>query len=176
RGILLTMPPGEQTGLGFDVDLRHIFGRYIVPQTIPYDEEVGKALLMGKAVVAANPRSAAAVQYYTLAQWLGLAKVSENETVDIFGEIAESEAATKTLRVDHDESVDLLGRDENTDPRFKPVLPDGLDLSPTSLSPPVEQSSTAQALFAATTSESATLLESAAAPARSDSPSIHSPP
>src|SRR5439155_10365217 len=84
RGILLTMPPGEEAGQSFDVDLRHIFGRFIVPQTIPYDEEVGKALLMGKAVVAAYPKAAAAVQYHTLAQWLGLAVTPEEETVDIF--------------------------------------------------------------------------------------------
>src|SRR5262249_2501923 len=122
-------------------------------------------------VVAANPRSAAAVQYHTLAQWLGLAKISENETVDIFSEIAESEAATRTLPVEQDESVDLLGRDDNTDPRFKPVLPDGLELSPMSLSPPVEQSSTAQALFRAT-SESATFRASEVAPAHSDSSAV----
>ena len=58
RGILLTMPPGDVAGKGFDVDLRHIFGRYILPQVIPYDEEVSRALLLGKAVIAANPQCA----------------------------------------------------------------------------------------------------------------------
>src|SRR5262249_60694921 len=94
-GILLTMPTGEEAGLGFDVDLRHIFGRYIVPQTIPYDDEVGKALLIGKAVVVANPAAAASVQYHTLAQWLGLAAIPEKETVDIFPPNARAPPATK---------------------------------------------------------------------------------
>src|SRR5262249_18803502 len=51
RGILLTMPPGEVAGKGFDVDLRHIFGRYMMPQTIPYDEEVPRALFLGRPVI-----------------------------------------------------------------------------------------------------------------------------
>src|SRR5262249_38486341 len=69
-------------------DLRHIFGRYIVPQTIPYDQEVSRALLMGKSVLAASPNSPAAVEYHTLAQWMGLAVVPEAEHVDIFSDAA----------------------------------------------------------------------------------------
>ncbi len=117
RGILLTMPPGETVGKGFDLDLRHIFGRYIVPQTIPYDQEVGRALLMGQSVLALNPGSPAAVQYHTLAQWLGLADIPEAEQVDIFtgpAEQPESAAEVPPLesKSEPDEnagSVDIFG-------------------------------------------------------------------
>src|SRR5262245_44666294 len=105
RGILLTMPPGDQVGHGFDVDLRHIFGRYILPQSIPYDEEVGRALLQGKAVVAANPSAPASVQYFTLAQWLGLAAIPETERVDIFSESPPAEEPAKA----EDSAVDIFG-------------------------------------------------------------------
>ncbi|HEV3144844.1 MAG TPA: AAA family ATPase, partial [Gemmataceae bacterium] len=104
RGILLTMPPGETAGRGFDVDLRHIFGRYILPQTIPYDEEVPKALLAGRAVISANPRSPAAVQYHTLAQWLGMAAIPQREKVNLFGP---AEPAP-VVAVPNDSDVDLF--------------------------------------------------------------------
>src|SRR5262245_11439833 len=104
------MPPGEEAGLAFDVDLRHIFGRYIVPQTIPYDDEVGKALLIGKAVVVANPAAPASVQYHTLAQWLGLAAIPESETVDIFASVAEAPPESKPEeRPAEDDAIELFG-------------------------------------------------------------------
>src|SRR5262245_3330362 len=107
RGILLTMPPGDEVGRGFDVDLRHIFGRYILPQSIPYDEEVGRALLQGKAVVAAKPSAPVSVQYHTLAQWLGLTAVPEAEKIDIF---TAPEAAARPAAQEEDAgAVDIFG-------------------------------------------------------------------
>lgn len=128
RGILLTMPPGETIGQGFDVDLRHIFGRYIIPPAIPYDEEVGKALLLGKPVLAANPQAAASIQYFTLAQWLGLAAIPETEQVELFETGPENPTASAREPSPGD-SVELFSEPAESPPQG--VLPPSVDLSPT---------------------------------------------
>ena len=42
RGLLLTLPANELPGGTWEQELRHRFGPYLLPQTIPYDTEVGK--------------------------------------------------------------------------------------------------------------------------------------
>ena len=64
--------------------LRRVFTRSLLPQAIPFDPEVGRAMLLGKPILTLNPQSPAAKQYSSLAQHLGLTPNSENETVDLF--------------------------------------------------------------------------------------------
>jgi chromosome partitioning protein len=73
RGILLTLPEGEQPGGRWERELRGRLGGRVLPQTIPHDEAVTRALLFGQVVAHSNPHSPAAIQYGQLAQTLGLA-------------------------------------------------------------------------------------------------------
>ena len=77
RGILLTLPPGEVPGGEWDLRLRERFGTYLLPRSIPFDPEVGKASLMGQSLVLADPASAAARQFQALALELGIAREVE---------------------------------------------------------------------------------------------------
>jgi chromosome partitioning protein len=72
RGILLTLPPGEVPGGRWERELRGRFGHRVLPQIIPHDEEVAKALLDSRIVTHASPQSHAALQYRYLAESLGL--------------------------------------------------------------------------------------------------------
>jgi chromosome partitioning protein len=73
RGILLTLPEGESPGGRWERELRGRFGTRILPEVIPHDEEVSKAILFGQLVVQASPNSPAVFQYRHLVQRLGLA-------------------------------------------------------------------------------------------------------
>jgi chromosome partitioning protein len=76
-GILLTLPEGEQVGGRWECELRGRFGTRILPQVVPYDEEVGKALLLGQIVSLYNPEAESARQYLQLAQTLTLAQAPQ---------------------------------------------------------------------------------------------------
>jgi len=71
-GILLTLPEGEPIGSRWECELRGRFGPRILPQVVPYDEEVGKALLLGQILSLYNPEAEAARQYLQLAETLTL--------------------------------------------------------------------------------------------------------
>src|SRR5207248_2587390 len=73
HGILLTLPEAELAGGRWERELRGRLGSRILPQVVPFDEEVGKALLCGQIVSHVAPGSPAAVQYHALAQALNLA-------------------------------------------------------------------------------------------------------
>jgi hypothetical protein len=73
RGILLTLPEGENPGGRWERELRGRFGTRVLPQVVPHDEEVAKALLFGLVVCHANPDSPAASQYHSLVESLKLA-------------------------------------------------------------------------------------------------------
>jgi chromosome partitioning protein len=73
RGILLTLPDGEAPGGRWERELRGRFGTRILPQVIPYDEEVSKALVFGQIVTAAAPSTVAAEQFHGLVDSLSLA-------------------------------------------------------------------------------------------------------
>jgi len=72
QGILLTLPEGEPIGGRWECELRGRFGSRILPQVIPFDEEVGRALLACQIVSLYNPDSSASTQYLSLAEHLEL--------------------------------------------------------------------------------------------------------
>jgi chromosome partitioning protein len=72
RGILLTLPAGEMPGGRWERELRGRFGSRVLPQVIPHDEEVARALMDSRIVTHASPESTAAVQYRTIVENLGL--------------------------------------------------------------------------------------------------------
>ncbi len=73
RGILLTLPDGEAPGGRWERELRGRFGTRILPQVIPHDEEVAKALVFGQIVTQSAPETLAAEQYHRLVESLNLA-------------------------------------------------------------------------------------------------------
>jgi chromosome partitioning protein len=80
RGILLTLPEGEEPNGRYERELRGRFGTRILPYVIPADEKLGQALLAGQIVTQAHPEAPVAVAYTGLAAALQLA--SETLTAD----------------------------------------------------------------------------------------------
>ncbi|HEY7314975.1 MAG TPA: ParA family protein [Gemmataceae bacterium] len=76
HGILLTLPEGEQPGCRWERELRGRFGARALPETIPHDETIGKALRTGQISSHLHPDSPAARAYRQLAAKLGLAAES----------------------------------------------------------------------------------------------------
>ncbi len=74
RGILLTLPETETVGGRWERELRGRFGGRVMPQVIPFDEEVGKATLFGHIVLHASPETPASVTYQELVGELQLAR------------------------------------------------------------------------------------------------------
>jgi chromosome partitioning protein len=72
RGILLTLPDGELPGGRWERELRGRFGARILPQVIPYDEEVVKCLEAGRVIAHAHPETPVAVEYHALVGSLAL--------------------------------------------------------------------------------------------------------
>jgi chromosome partitioning protein len=72
RGILLTLPEGEDLGGRWERELRGRFGNRILSEVIPHDEVLGKALETGQISSHSCPDSAAARQYHLLSSKLGL--------------------------------------------------------------------------------------------------------
>lgn len=83
RGILLTMPPDGKVGSGCEPDLRRALGGRALPATIPYDPEVGRALLLHQPVTQLNPRSPASQEYRRLATDLGLVQPATAKAVPV---------------------------------------------------------------------------------------------
>jgi chromosome partitioning protein len=73
RGILLTLGEGEQEGSRWERELRGRFGTRALPEVIPHDESIGKALEAGQIGSHQDPDSPAARQYRQLVDKLGLA-------------------------------------------------------------------------------------------------------
>jgi chromosome partitioning protein len=73
RGILVTLPDGEQPGSRWERELRGRFGSRILPLVVPFDESVGQALLSGQIVSHAARESAVAEVYRGLVEHLKLA-------------------------------------------------------------------------------------------------------
>ena len=80
-GILLTLPEGEPLGGRWECELRGRFGPRILPQVVPFDEEVGKALLLGQILRLYNPESVAAQQYLALTETLSLASTAAESVI-----------------------------------------------------------------------------------------------
>lgn len=73
RGILLTLPEGEEVGGRWERELRGRFGTRILPDVVPHDEAVPQAQMFGQIVTQSAPDSPAAQAYRRLADFLGLA-------------------------------------------------------------------------------------------------------
>lgn len=71
RGILLTLPAGVALGSPAEVTIRHKF-KGLLPQAIPFDAEIDRALLVGQPIVVVRPVNVVAKQYRALATALGL--------------------------------------------------------------------------------------------------------
>jgi chromosome partitioning protein len=72
RGLLLTLPPGEPAGGEWETQLRTAFGPAILPAAVPFDPEVGKALLAGRIAMESAPRCPASRAYRDLAAAIAL--------------------------------------------------------------------------------------------------------
>jgi chromosome partitioning protein len=73
KGILLTLEEGDAPGSRWDREMRGRFGTRVLPQTIPFDEEVNKAVLYGQIAVSTSPGAPASQSYHGLAAELSLA-------------------------------------------------------------------------------------------------------
>jgi chromosome partitioning protein len=73
RGILLTLPEGEELGCRWERELRGRFGNRVLSEVIPHDETIGEALRGGGIGSDLHPDSPAARQYHQLVDKLGLA-------------------------------------------------------------------------------------------------------
>ncbi|HWG42311.1 MAG TPA: ParA family protein [Gemmataceae bacterium] len=76
RGILLTLPEGEELGGRWERELRGRLGARILPEVIPHDDAIGKALWVGQINSHLHPDSPAGRQYSQLVAKLGLADES----------------------------------------------------------------------------------------------------
>jgi chromosome partitioning protein len=74
RGILLTLPEGEQPGCRWERELRGRFGARVLSEVIPHDETIGKALRSGQISSHLHPDAPAARQFRQLVNHLGLAE------------------------------------------------------------------------------------------------------
>jgi hypothetical protein len=73
RGLLLTLSESEPPGGHWEREMRGRFGTRVLPQVIPYDEEVPRVLAGGQLVAHAQPDSAVGAAYRVLCEGLGLA-------------------------------------------------------------------------------------------------------
>lgn len=70
RGIVLTLPQGEDIGGRWERGLRNRFGSKMFEWAIPYDSVVGYALLQGLPVVVSEAESIPAMHYSKIAEEL----------------------------------------------------------------------------------------------------------
>ncbi|QGJ69834.1 Hypothetical protein PBC10988_15210 [Planctomycetales bacterium 10988] len=78
--ILLTLPCGQSPGGTQEQQMRETSGDQILPESVPFDPEVAKALMMSQPVVQLNRYSPAASAYVALAERLGLLTKEEPKT------------------------------------------------------------------------------------------------
>jgi chromosome partitioning protein len=76
RGILLTLPEGEQPGCRWERELRGRFGSRVLAEVIPHDDSIGSALRTGQIGSHAHADSPAGKQYHQLVGKLGLSDES----------------------------------------------------------------------------------------------------
>lgn len=70
RGVLLTLPSGEEPGGQWETALRRRLGSLLLPCAIPHDELIYQALIDQKSAVHAFPNGPASRQYQELARIL----------------------------------------------------------------------------------------------------------
>jgi hypothetical protein len=111
RGILLSLPENENPGGRWERELRGRFGSRVLPQVIPYDEEVGRTLLFGQIVCHASRTAPAAAQYHDLVENLGLAAGPRphRDNDDPLVALRQAAAAVKTVaRPRHAETTTVV--------------------------------------------------------------------
>jgi len=74
RGILLTLPEGEEPGCRWERELRGRFGTRVLAEVIPHDESIADALRHGRISSHMHPDSPAGRQYHQLVEKLDLAE------------------------------------------------------------------------------------------------------
>jgi chromosome partitioning protein len=137
RGILLTLPEGESPGGRWERELRGRFGSRILPEVIPHDEEVTKALLFGQLVTQASPNSPAAFQFRHLVQRLGLA--AEGRTAPAARVASALLSAAASLQ-----AAGVAARSFGFDARVATPVPEAMEpptlsFRPHAATPPVEE-------------------------------------
>jgi len=70
RGILLTVPPGQDLDDPWETELRARLGTLALPPTIPQDSEVARSVVLGAPLLTVNPTSPAAQAYRRLCETL----------------------------------------------------------------------------------------------------------
>ena len=138
-GILLTLPEGEEPGCRWERELRGRLGVRILPEVIPHDETVVKALRVGQISSHLHPDSPAARQYRLFVGRLGLAaeprppaaaetitEALRNAAATIGPAVAAPPPSTITefsseTKEDCD-PVDLFSSERNSEPQ-KPAVP-----------------------------------------------------
>lgn len=149
RGILLTLPQGTPIGGKAEMRLRERF-KGLLPQVIPYDPEISRALVLAQPVVSVNPRSAAALQYRSLALALGLTRTAkpapEPELIaaatGIASRIAKPALATAPrISPSQDEITPVVASPIPSEPSFTPP---SVVSFPESLENPVQSASSVQ--------------------------------
>lgn len=127
RGILLTLPAGLPAGGKAEQALRARF-KGLLPQTIPFDPEINRALVLGRPVVVNNPSCPAAVQYAALAASAGLVRAVKEKVLVGAGGPPAREVAAPVKATD-------------TPPPMQAVrpLPNPLALSPAQKEPPTRR-------------------------------------
>ena len=88
RGILLTLPEGEDLGCRWERELRGRFGSRVLTEVIPHDESIGEALGDGRISSHLHPDSPAGRQYHQLVGRLDLA--AEGDTAVEIEQIMEA--------------------------------------------------------------------------------------
>ncbi|MFQ3652234.1 MAG: AAA family ATPase [Gemmataceae bacterium] len=78
RGILLTLPEGEEVGGRWERELRGRLGTRVLPQVVPHDDAVTQASLAYQIITHANVKGVAAEAYLSVAETLELAAVNRD--------------------------------------------------------------------------------------------------
>jgi hypothetical protein len=78
RGILLTLPEGEEIGARWERELRGRLGSRVLPQVVPYDDAVVQASLAFQVITHASVQGSAAEAYRSVAESLELATASKD--------------------------------------------------------------------------------------------------
>jgi hypothetical protein len=78
RGILLTLPEGEEVGARWERELRGRLGTRVLPQVIPHDEAVTQASMAYQIISHASVQGVAAEAYRSVAETLELPTASRD--------------------------------------------------------------------------------------------------
>jgi chromosome partitioning protein len=135
RGILLTLPAGELAGCRWERELRGRFGSRVLPEVIPHDEEVARALMASRIVTQATPDSPAARQYRHVVENLGLAEKGRGGppgqvTAALRTAASSIQAAGKTVRYDARAPAAVAGESPAFSSRSRPITPRSRPLAP----------------------------------------------